>query len=336
MHHTSLSGSDLHEAVKRVAHLADAFDLLSQHVVITDADARIIYANAAAVQATGFSFPEMLGKNPADLWGGHMSEKFYTDMWERIKTEKKPFMGTVRNVDRDGKEVWQELRISPVLNDAKEVDCFIGVEGVVTEHLKKDTAKEDIASVISHEALSPLTAIRWHLEWILERGGLQDDVRMHLEEMLRHAERTIATLHDLAALSRMGKGHPSFEEYHLGERLKDIASHEPRRWTMDIAPCTIHTIPSLADEFLASLLSAVAGSLKDKAIGLLELTSETEQCVLRLTLSDVNLRGDAEKDVAQALRIPVLIGRYLHWGTLRSDRTKDGVQWIMTIPCHPQ
>ena len=53
-----------------------AFDRMADHVIITDENANIIYANPAAEKNTGFAIHEMIGKNPAELWGGRMSMDF--------------------------------------------------------------------------------------------------------------------------------------------------------------------------------------------------------------------------------------------------------------------
>src|SRR3989344_6133000 len=97
--------------------LENGFDLLNDHVVITDENANIIYANRAVEKNTGFPLNEIIGKNPADLWGGNMTKDFYERMWYTIKTEKKPFVAEVQNKRKDSTLYWQELHISPVLDE---------------------------------------------------------------------------------------------------------------------------------------------------------------------------------------------------------------------------
>lgn len=108
--------------------LAKSFDYVQDHVVITDAHANILYANKSMEEMTGFRKEDVIGKNPGDLWGGNMPEKFYKDMWHTIKIEKKKFVGKVKNKRKNGEEYWQELRISPVLDTKGEVKYFIGIE----------------------------------------------------------------------------------------------------------------------------------------------------------------------------------------------------------------
>src|SRR3989344_1036121 len=96
--------------------LALTFDQMADHIIITDTNANIVYANKAAEKHTGFRQNEILGKTPGDLWGGKMPKDFYERMWYRIKVEKEPFAGEVKNTRKDGSIYWQEVRITPVLD----------------------------------------------------------------------------------------------------------------------------------------------------------------------------------------------------------------------------
>ncbi len=128
----NLTANELRSLQDEVREISDGFDLLGDHVVITDPEGNIIYANKAVQEHTGFSLVDIVGKNPGDLWGGIMDKKFYESMWHRIKIEKCPFVGEVKNRNRDGEIYDQELRIFPVLDDNGEVKFFIGMEPDIT------------------------------------------------------------------------------------------------------------------------------------------------------------------------------------------------------------
>ena len=82
---TPISFDKVSKHLDEIKILKKAFDMLRDHVIVTDENANILYANNAVENNTGFSQKEIIGKNPADLWGGKMHKKFYEEMWRAIK-----------------------------------------------------------------------------------------------------------------------------------------------------------------------------------------------------------------------------------------------------------
>lgn len=123
---------ELTKLKEEITPLAQVFDLLDDHIIITDPDARIVYANYAVQKNTGYNPNEIIGKNPGELWGGNMPEEFYEKMWTTIKTDKRPFVGEVKNVRKDGTEYWQELRVYPIFDKYGDIKIFIGIEPNIT------------------------------------------------------------------------------------------------------------------------------------------------------------------------------------------------------------
>jgi len=85
------------------------------HTIITDVNGLILYANKAAENMTGYPFEEMKGQTPR-LWGGLMEQEVYTNMWKTIKIDKKPFIGELTNVKKDGTTYQVKASISPIMN----------------------------------------------------------------------------------------------------------------------------------------------------------------------------------------------------------------------------
>lgn len=98
-----------------------------QHIIITDVNGLIIYANPAAEAITGFKLEEMLGETPR-LWGGMMDSAFYKNVWKTIKVERKPIEVTVTN-RRKNNEIYRAIaRISPIIDENGDLIGFVGTE----------------------------------------------------------------------------------------------------------------------------------------------------------------------------------------------------------------
>lgn len=136
-----LSPQQLEKLQDQIKPLPIAFDLISDHVIITDPNGNIIYANKGVEQETGYPITEIIGKNPGDLWGGHMSPNFYKYLWHQIKELKQPFHGEVQNIKKNGIPIWQEIRIYPVLDASGNIEIFIGIEPDITTRKLNETAE---------------------------------------------------------------------------------------------------------------------------------------------------------------------------------------------------
>ncbi|MFB6226521.1 MAG: sigma-70 family RNA polymerase sigma factor [Candidatus Paceibacteria bacterium] len=94
-------------------------------LVVTDECGVIQFANEQVTQKTGFSLAEMVGKKPGELWGGNMKNRFYKRMWGKIKYEKEPFVGEVKNKKKTGVKYTELMFCTPVLGEYGTVEHYI-------------------------------------------------------------------------------------------------------------------------------------------------------------------------------------------------------------------
>lgn len=109
-----------------------AVENTNAQIIITDAEAKITFANEAASETTGYTVEEMLGKTPR-LWGGQMDPEFYQQMWHTIKVEKKSFRGIVNNKKKNGDLYVAQVMISPILGISGELKGFVGLEEDISD-----------------------------------------------------------------------------------------------------------------------------------------------------------------------------------------------------------
>ncbi|RJQ36326.1 PAS domain S-box protein [Candidatus Parcubacteria bacterium] len=219
---TPLSRADLETYLREIEPLKRGFDLLRDHVVITDANANILYANKTVEERTGFPISEIIGKNPGDLWGGEMPQAFYENMWRTIKETKEPFVGEVKNTRKDGTHYWQELHIAPILDQEGNVRFFIGVEPDITDRKEQEAFRAEFISIVGHQLKNPLTATKWLLDWLRLRGKLDPKDREILDEVYRKNQDLIYFVTDLLAASRLQGAVSGKEPLRLEEEITKI------------------------------------------------------------------------------------------------------------------
>ncbi|MFZ3043680.1 MAG: MASE3 domain-containing protein [Minisyncoccia bacterium] len=117
-----------------------ALDNTPDHVVITDPDGVVMYANKAVERITGYTNREVMNKKAGTLWGGQMGVIFYQKLWKTIKDEKRNFIGEIINKRKNG-EIYHSLSsISPVLDEHRNVQFFVGIERDITR--RKDSERK--------------------------------------------------------------------------------------------------------------------------------------------------------------------------------------------------
>lgn len=187
-----------------------AVENASDHIVITDKDGMILYANKAVKRITGFMIEEIMGKKAGskNLWGGQMGQDFYVLMWRTLKEEKKAFVGELRNRRKNGEEYTALASISPVLDNGGEVVFFVGIERDITQEKEVDKAKTEFVSLASHQLRTPLSAINWYAEMLLsgDAGELNEEQKSFVKEIYGGNRRMVALVNALLNVSRIELG----------------------------------------------------------------------------------------------------------------------------------
>ncbi|MFY9461693.1 MAG: ATP-binding protein [Candidatus Sungiibacteriota bacterium] len=208
----------------------EAVEAAAEHIIITDAEGVILYANKAAEKITGYSRQDMLGKRPS-LWGKQMEREFYEKMWKTIKDDKKPFHGEVKNKRKSGQEYIADVHIAPILDERGEVKFFAGIERDIAKEKALDRAKTEFVSLASHQLRTPLSAIKWIIEVLLEGGKLTRVQKGYLRDIYVSNERLINLVRDLLNVSKMEAGGivvrltPGTDLHEIVDAAVDIVKH---------------------------------------------------------------------------------------------------------------
>ncbi|NMG02534.1 EAL domain-containing protein [Azoarcus taiwanensis] len=132
--------------------LSTVFTNASEGMLITDARARILAANPAFTQITGYPLDEVLGQTPALLRSGEHPEDFYRQMWA-VLTRDGEWHGEIWNRRRDGSVYPEWLSISAVRDQGSGISHYIGVFSDMSE---RKAAEARIRFLAHHDTLTGL------------------------------------------------------------------------------------------------------------------------------------------------------------------------------------
>lgn len=134
----SLTREDVQKQLAQNSLFTNVLQNSMSHIVITDVNGIVLFANNAAETITGFREDEILGGTPR-LWGGLMQPSFYKDFWKQ-KISGKPFVSEIINRRKNGETYFTLAHISPIFGDDENIVGYLGTEEDIT--VLKDREKQ--------------------------------------------------------------------------------------------------------------------------------------------------------------------------------------------------
>lgn len=101
----------------------------------------LIYVNPAFEALTGYSADEILYQDCRFLQGDDRDQDALRQLRDAISAGQ-PCRVTLRNYRKDGSLFWNELSVTPVLNDADQLTYFIGIQKDVTARVEAEHRAE--------------------------------------------------------------------------------------------------------------------------------------------------------------------------------------------------
>jgi len=180
-------------------------------VFALDANRRIILFNQVAVNLTGYSASEAIGKRYDDIIkfiderGGAVID-FIETVYTAGQVVKMP--DQIVLIRKDKTRIPVDDSAAPVKNAAGEVTGCVVVFRDVSREREVDRMKSEFISVTSHHLRTPLTAIRWYIEELYngELGKINAEQKDYLSQVIESNWRMIKLVNDLLNISRLETG----------------------------------------------------------------------------------------------------------------------------------
>jgi PAS domain S-box-containing protein len=176
---------------------------------ITDVQGKMVYANPAFINVSGYSKDELIGKNPSVFGSGKHSRKFWARMWNTINAGK-AWVGEVENRKKGGEPFFTQVLVSPIVDHEGNVSAFFGIHRDLTEkrimerqliHTQKMESIGTLAAGVAHEVGNPLASIS-ALVQVVQRSTDDQFVKEKLELVKNQVTRISKIIRDLVDFSR--------------------------------------------------------------------------------------------------------------------------------------
>jgi PAS domain S-box-containing protein len=248
VHRLAIADVDERKVAQERIRVSDvALKAVSQGILITTPDLRIISANHAFALMTGYSETELVGMD-TKIFVGPQTDALTVASYDRALIESSEFSGEVLCYRKDGSTFWNQLVVSGMHDDKGKLTNFISINTDITErknlaealHLKNlqlqratvaadaaNRAKSDFLSSMSHELRSPLNSILGFAQ-LLQAGTPPPTELQHrnLDKILRGGWYLLTLINEILdlALIESGKLTLSMEPLSLSQVLLDCQS----------------------------------------------------------------------------------------------------------------
>ena len=278
-------------------------------IQITDANGIMVYVNPAFERITGYSRQELIGKNPSILRSGKHGKEFWMGVWSSILGGK-VWRGELENRRKDGKPIFSDLVISPIINDQGTVVGFLGAhrditdQKVLEQQLVRSQKMESIGTLaagIAHEVGNPLTSIS-SLVQVIERTTSDDSSKEKLDLIKSQISRITRIIRELVDFSRPTTHVAQASDINrivrealnivqYGKKVKDIEFD--LQFDESLPPLEI--VPDQLQQVFINILMNAVDSLEGKA-GKIAIRSEHIQDRVSIVISDTG-KGIADDDL---------------------------------------
>lgn len=200
-------------------------------VVITDIHGKIEYVNPKFSETTGYTYPEVVGKNPGLLKSGHTSVSDYAALWKTIGAGQ-VWRGEFQNRKKNGHLFWEMASIAPVRDVHGKVTHYVCVKEDITE--RKETEEQlrqahkmeaigQLTGGIAHDFNNLLAIILGNLQLLEEEMADDDDKKELIADAMWSAERGAELINRLLAFAKRQRLNPKITDLnHVVREMTDI------------------------------------------------------------------------------------------------------------------
>jgi PAS domain S-box-containing protein len=204
-----------HEAETRLTIYRGLFSVMSEGVILTDTDHRILEWNPAMERLFGWSRTEVIGQNPRILKSGHHPAAFYERM-NRMIAQGETFVGEVVNRRKDGTLVTVLESIVPILGADKRPQYFLAVLVDLTErklteqkllHVQKLEGLGVMAAGIAHDFNNLLAGVLGYAGLVQDSVGPGHPAQPMLAQVVKAAQKASVLTNQMLAYAGKGRFH---------------------------------------------------------------------------------------------------------------------------------
>ncbi len=317
--------------------LSLAVEASTNGIAITDLNGTIEYVNDSWTRLNGYTSKEAMGSNPRLLHSGKTPQEVYTTMWNELKAGHSFTTESIVNKRKDGSEYDCRLSVYPITEHGSTVG-YVGIQQNISHRKEVDRMKTEFISMASHQLRTPLSAMRWFGELLLQKkaGDLNPKQSELVQNFYDSTLRMISLVNALLNISRIESGRMIVEPVptHLENLVESIivelsARIDAKKLVLhreiDTNLPVINVDPQLVREVYSNLLTNAVKYTPEG--GTVTLSIKTSGDSIRSEVSDTGVgipKGESDKVFSKFFRAKNVT-------SLETDGTGLGLYLVKSI-----
>ncbi len=223
-HEQELAQGELARSARDSQRLALVAKYAKDSIIISAPDGRIEWVNEAFSRITGYAFQEAVGRYPADILNAPGTDPETIARLAAAREGKRPVRAEVLNLGKGGRAFWMETSITPIMDDAGQLQLWIAVEREIGEAKQREAelararaaaeeagqSKSRFLANMSHEIRTPMNGVIGVAE-LLSETRLSKVQRDYVETILDSGRLLLDIINDILDLAKLQSGKSTLE-----------------------------------------------------------------------------------------------------------------------------